>query len=62
MVPKKLVKNDTQYKLIKVYENFALYQNEKTGVKECVSNFNLGLIEEKVKPERMASKGGSCKC
>ena len=61
MIPKILIKSENRYKLIKVYKNFALYENIKTGVRECFSLFTLGLVKEIVKPEREANKGGICK-
>jgi hypothetical protein len=61
MIPKILIKNETRYRFIKEYNDYALYQNEKIGTRECFSKFSLGLIKEKVKPEREANRGGMCK-
>lgn len=61
MIPKILIKNEVRYKLVKIYKDFVLYENEKTGAKECFSKFSLGLIKEKVKPERQANRGGIIK-
>ena len=56
MIPKIVIKNETRYRFIKEYNDYALYQNEKIGTRECFSKFSLGLITEKVKPEREANK------
>lgn len=61
MIPKILIKGEKEqirYRLLKEYKDFALYENEKTGAKECFSKFSLGLIKEKIKPERQANRGG----
>lgn len=61
MIPKILIKGENRYKLIKVYKNHVLYENINTGVKECFTKFQLGLVKEIVKPQRQANKGGICK-
>ena len=61
MIPKILKYNNKTYKLIKTYTNTALYEDVKTGVKESFTKFQLGLVKEKVKPEREANKGGIIK-
>jgi len=58
MIPKIIVKNNQRYKLIKIYENFILYENEKTKIRETFSKFSLGLVKEQVKPRRKLKKGG----
>lgn len=61
MIPKILKKGDNFYKLIKVYKNHVLYENINTGIKECFTKFQLGLVKEIVKPHKEARKGGACK-
>lgn len=61
MIPKKLKKGDRKYKLVKIYNDFVLYEDIETGVKECFTKFQLGLIKEEVKPERQANRGGIIK-
>jgi hypothetical protein len=61
MIPKILKYNNRVYKLIKTYTNIALYEDTKTEVKESFTKFQLGLVKEKVKPEREANKGGIIK-
>ena len=58
MVPMRIKKNGNPYILIKEYKNFALYESKDTKVKECFSKFQLGLIKERVKPDREANRGG----
>lgn len=61
MIPKILIKGEKErikYRLLKEYKDFVLYENIKTGAKECFSKFSLGLIKEKIKPERQANRGG----
>lgn len=56
MIPKILIKGDIRYRLIKIYNDFVLYENEKTGARECFTKFQLGLVKEKVKPQREANR------
>lgn len=58
MIPNKLIVGNKRYKLIKIYENFVLYENEKTKIRETFSKFSLGLVKEQVKPRRKFKKGG----
>lgn len=60
-LPIKFKKNEILYNLIKIYENFGLYENSKTGVKECYTPFQLGVLDEMIKPEKQANKGGVIK-
>lgn len=49
-IPKVISKNNNQYIFVREYPNFILYKNLLTGVKECFSKHELGLIEEQEKP------------
>lgn len=51
-IPKVISKNNHEYILVKEYPNFILYKDLLTGVKECFTLYQLGLIEEEVKPDR----------
>ncbi|HIS90816.1 MAG TPA: hypothetical protein IAC20_04040 [Candidatus Faecisoma merdavium] len=53
-IPKNLKKGNKQYKLIKIYPNFALYENIKTKTKETFSKYDLGLIEEAETPRNIS--------
>jgi hypothetical protein len=61
MIPKILIYNDKKYQFVKEYSNVILYKNIKTGLRECFTKYQLGLVKEKVKPEREANRGGMCK-
>lgn len=45
-IPKILKKNNRKYKLIKIYENYVLYEETKVGYKECFNKHELGLIKD----------------
>lgn len=47
-IPKVISKNNHEYILVKEYPNFILYKDLLTGVKECFTPFQLGLIEEQL--------------
>lgn len=55
-LPIRFKKYDITYDLIKIYENFGLYENRKSGVKECFTPFQLGTLEEEVEADRHSSK------
>lgn len=48
--------NEKIYDLIKIYENFGLYENRTTGIKECFTPHQIGTLEEDVKVVRHSSK------
>ena len=52
MIPITINKNREKYNLIKAYENFALYEGEKKGLKECFSFLELGTIKQPEIPDR----------
>lgn len=54
-IPKILKKNNRKYLLVKIYDNYVLYEEEWTGYKECFMKHELGLIKEKEKPDRKNS-------
>lgn len=64
-IPKTLTKvvnnKIVKYTFCKLYPNFALYENLEIKTKECFGFHELGLIKQKVKPERIARKGGIVK-
>lgn len=49
-IPKIFKNNDREYKLIKEYPNYVLYEETKIKYKKCFNKQDLGLIEEKEKP------------
>lgn len=52
MIPKKIMYNYKVYNFIKAYPNILLYEEEKTGLKECFNKSDLGLVKEQVKITR----------
>ncbi len=48
-IPKIISKNGNEYILVKAYKNFILYKNMLTGVNECFSRYELGLIKRQPK-------------
>ena len=61
MIPMILTYNNKIYELVKVYNDVVLYRDKKTGVKECFTKFQLGIVKEVIKPEKEANRGGMCK-
>lgn len=59
--PIKVKRGKFIYNLIKIYNNFGLYENSKTNIKECFTLYQLGMQEEIIKPEKQANKGGASK-
>lgn len=53
-IPKTIKKNNRKYIFVKEYENFVLYEEIWTGVKECFHKHELGLIKEKVKARNLS--------
>ena len=39
--------NGKEYRKIKEYEHYTLYEDIKTGFKECFDNFDLGKIKRR---------------
>ena len=54
-IPKILKKNNRKDKLIKIYENYVLYEEVEVKYKECFMKHDLGLLKEQVKPDRKNS-------
>lgn len=50
IIPKKVLKKNREYTLVKEYECYVLYEDVITGSKICFNKHELGLIEEKIKP------------
>jgi len=44
-IPQIINKNNHTYIFEKEYPNFIMYKNQVTGVKECFSNYDLGLVK-----------------
>ena len=44
-IPKIVNKGKRKYKLINTYKTYALYEETTTGVKECFTFHELGLIK-----------------
>ena len=53
-IPKTLKKNNRKYTFVKEYENFVLYEEITTKIKECFHKHELGLIKEKVKARNLS--------
>lgn len=51
--PKIISKNRREYILVKEYENYILYKDMITGVKECFTRHELGLAKEMMKPPKV---------
>lgn len=62
MIPKYVKRKDNTYEFVKEYKSFVLYEEVNTKVKECFTKFQLGILEEQIKPEKHANKGGIVKC
>lgn len=58
MIPMILRYNNKEYRLIKEYTDVVLYEDTATGIKECFTKYQLGLVKEVVKPKREANRGG----
>lgn len=56
--PMILPKGKKKYILEKMYPNHALYTDLDTGLKECFTFHELGMIEEMAEPFKEAYKGG----
>lgn len=48
--PMILKKGKKKYILEKMYPNYALYSDLEYGYKECFNFYELGMLEEKIKP------------
>lgn len=57
--PMILKTNNKRYILEKMYPNHALYTDLDTGLKECFTFHELGMIEELEEQYGEARKGGS---
>lgn len=44
-------RDNKKYKLVKIYKNFIMYEDEHK-VRECFSRHELGLLTEQVKPPK----------
>lgn len=47
-IPKTIRKNNHEYMFEKEYPNFIMYKDMMTGVKECFSKHELGLLKEEI--------------
>lgn len=51
-IPKIIRKGNSTFEFVKkVHDNMYLYQEQKAGYKVTYSRFDLGLLQEQVKPE-----------
>lgn len=55
-IPKIISKNNHEYMFEKEYPNYIMYKEKITGIKECFSRHELGLIKEKMKPSKNLQK------
>lgn len=55
-IPKIISKNNHKYIYEKEYPNYIMYKDMITGVKECFSRHELGLVKEMIKPSRDLQK------
>ena len=46
-IPKVISSNNREYILVKAYGRYALYKDMITGVKECFTYHELGLIKDR---------------
>lgn len=44
-IPKYIKKNNRKYIIEKIYENYIMYKDIETGIKECFHRQELGLIK-----------------
>lgn len=47
-IPKIISKDNHEYILVKEYENFIMYEDMITHVKECFNRQELGLVKEQM--------------
>lgn len=45
-IPKILKKNNRKYRIVKIYENYVLYEEIEVGYKECFMKHELGVIKD----------------
>lgn len=55
-IPKNIRRDGRKYKFVKKYPNYYMYQDVETGVKEYFQAFDLGLVEEKITPQKANQK------
>lgn len=56
-LPIRFKRGEFIYNLIKIYDGgFGLYENNKTGTKECFTPHQIGTLEEEIKTVRHSSK------
>ena len=56
IIPEVIKKKNVTLHFNKIYDNFVRYKSDK-GFYECFSFYELGLITEQVKVERVGSRG-----
>ena len=60
-MPIRFQKSGVFFNLIKLYNDFGLYINTKNNTRECFTPYQLGILEEEIKPDKEANKGGIIK-
>ena len=55
-IPKIISKNNREYIYEKTYPNYIMYKDLLTGVKECFSRYELGLLKEQMPRTRNLQK------
>lgn len=56
-IPKTFIKNNKKYFFVEQCKNFIRYQTAN-GICECFDFYDLGLIQETIKPHRKQYKDG----
>lgn len=52
-IPKIISKNNHEYIFVKEYENFIMYEDMLTHIKECFNRQELGLIKEQIEAPKL---------
>lgn len=54
-IPKRIRKNKQKYVFEKEYENFIMYRNIVTGVRECFTKLDIKSISKRRKQDQIGS-------
>lgn len=55
-IPKIISKNNHEYIFVKEYENFIMYEDMLTHIKECFNRQELGLVKESIEKTKNLNK------
>lgn len=55
-IPKYIKKNNRKYIIEKIYQNYIMYRDIETNIKECFHRQELGLVKEYIEPTKNFQK------